>query len=216
MLVAAASLAVLSTAASAASIDFTFDVAGSGVTLTPQGGWGSGCTGAGDCVSAGLASGFGSPLTISVEEGWENRYTFDFLSFEGNGWGLYENYSVTATLAFTDPSEATTSSGGNGGVLAVANGYITGGWLFWNDVPTTVTLLNGSEILDRLRGWHRPLRRQLDHHLGDDQGQVGRDAAGRRSGSSAGRRPAARRRHRHADRAASPQVGLTPRRLRTA
>jgi hypothetical protein len=147
-LFAAAALAAASTAASAASIDFTFDVAGSDVSVTPSGGLGCETT-QGDptpCITASLASSFGTPSMVTVEEGWENRYTFDFLTFTGHGWGGFEGYNVSATLAFSDPSEATTIGNGGAGVGLILGGYITGGYLHWNDVPQFISLANGSEV----------------------------------------------------------------------
>ena len=141
-LIASAALAAASSAASAASIDFTFDTANSGVSLS--GSCATLFSGPVQCVDAGLASGFGTPSSVTVEEGYANRYTFDFLTFTGVRSGLAD-YSISATLAFTDPADATTSSGGSAGGLVIA-GYIVGGVLEWDDVPAWVTLSDGSEI----------------------------------------------------------------------
>ena len=141
-LIAAAALAVVSTAASAASIDFTFDTATSDVSLS--GSCSTLFSGPVQCVTADLASDFGTPATVSVEEGDANSYTFDFLTFTGVRSGL-ANYSVSAILAFSDPADATTSSGGSAAGLVIG-GYIVGGILEWDDVPASITLSDGSEV----------------------------------------------------------------------
>jgi len=120
--------------AAAATLTFDIDVAGSGVSLTETG---SLCM-SGPCgVNADLASGFGSSFTLAEGE----TATFDFLDFAGFGTGLAA-YDAVATLAFSSPTAAVSSTGG-GGVLNLG-GSILAGILLWDTSPQTVTLSDGT------------------------------------------------------------------------
>lgn len=118
----------------------TFTVgAGSSVDLTPRGGFLSGCTGPGDCITESLASGLVGYSFDLINEG--DYATFDFLTFTANGSGFYEEYDATATLAFSMPLIGA-SSGGFGGVYGVLSGSFAGGVLSWDDVPIDVAFGN--------------------------------------------------------------------------
>ncbi|MCG7520490.1 hypothetical protein [Ruegeria sp. Ofav3-42] len=118
-------------------MDFDIDLANSNVSLT-QTGSGLACSFTSCGISASLAPGLGG--AFSLGEG--DSSTFDFLQFEGSGYGG-TTYDIVATLAFTQPAGGSTTSGGSGGALLI-NGYIAGGSLFWDSVPATTTLADGS------------------------------------------------------------------------
>ncbi|MEO9780225.1 MAG: VPLPA-CTERM sorting domain-containing protein [Sedimentitalea sp.] len=129
---------MLATAGIAHASTFTIG-SGSSVSLTPTGGFFSGCTGAGDCIEESLASGLvGTTFDLNEVGDYE---TFDFLTFTGNGTGFYENYTASATLAFSAPT-IDASSGGAGGVVGVIGGFIGAGALEWDDVPVDVAFGN--------------------------------------------------------------------------
>lgn len=131
-------------AGAATAIDFTFDVDNSSVTITDQSGGGLTCFFTSCGVEAALAPGFGSPPTFALEEGQSN--TFDFIEFTAGGSTFVgRSFEISATLAFSSPASATTTSDGSGRSFFIA-GTITGGVLSWDDVPAFITLADGNEI----------------------------------------------------------------------
>lgn len=123
----------------ASTVDFVLNASNSEVTITSQAdGFVCSLTSCG--VEANIVPGFGGSFTLDHGE----EQTFDFIEWIGVGTGAFL-YAVEATLAFLEPSEATTTSGG-GGFGIVLNGFIKAGGVFWEDVPRTVTLTDGHEI----------------------------------------------------------------------
>jgi hypothetical protein len=135
---AAAVALFAASAASAATLDFQFDAANSGISISnntiPFCFYGS-CA-----LSASLMTPF-SNLTLSQGQ----SQTFDFALFNiapGFGGGSAD---VNATLAFTLPDAGPASTGGHG-VYGTFGGVISGGGLFWNDPTQQFTTSDGSEF----------------------------------------------------------------------
>ncbi|MDY6859296.1 MAG: VPLPA-CTERM sorting domain-containing protein [Pseudomonadota bacterium] len=154
-LIAAGTMAFsIAGAADAATVDLTLDVSNSSVQITDQSGGGRLCTLTSCGVSASLASGFGTPASFSLAEG--ETYAFDFIDFDVDGTtgAPARQFDITATLAFTDPTFSVTSEG-SGGAWFLAGKIAFGagaGWLTWDDMPTTLSLADGSEIAVNFEG----------------------------------------------------------------
>lgn len=151
---AAAALAAASSSATAAEIDFTIDVGSSYVTLLDQTGGGINCDWSNCGVTAALASGFGGSFSLG-EGGTE---VFDFITFGGDGTtGNFvfpddRDFTIEAKLAFSSPSTSVLS-GGSGGAFLLG-GYIVAGSLYWDDVPVSVYLSDGSMVTVDFQGGH--------------------------------------------------------------
>ncbi len=144
--VCAVALATFIAAPSAYATTFTVDMANSSVALTDSGS-GFICSLTSCGIDAQLASGL-SGTTFDLDNPGDTE-TFDFLTFSGTGTGT-ATYDVEATLAF-DPPSASVTSGGSGNVLLLS-GNIVAGLLTWNDVPATLFLADGSEVLVDFEG----------------------------------------------------------------
>ena len=136
----ACALAALFSAPVAQATTFTVDAANSSVSLTDTAsGFICNLTNCG--VQAHLAAGLAGVSFDLSSVGDSN--VFDFLTFTGSGT-VAASYSIAATLAFDPPSFSATNTG-SGGVL-VLGGHIVAGALFWDSVPTAVTLADGSQV----------------------------------------------------------------------
>lgn len=133
--------------AQAATQDFVVDWGNSSVTLTDQSSGGNICS-ATDCsVSVDL---WGAPTAFSLGEG--ESETFDFLRWTGTGttgncvwifcWPDDRDFEVSATLAFSDPTSAGSSSGSGGAHLLL--GFITAGNLSWTPSNQEIVASNGA------------------------------------------------------------------------
>lgn len=129
--------------ARAAAIDFTVDTANTSVSITDQSGGGFFCFLTSCGVEASIASGL--PGNFSVDE--TTTHSLDFITWTANGSTGFSSrtFNVEATLAFSFPAGATTTSGG-GGFAYFLSGTIIAGALHWNDVPQQFTLGDGSVI----------------------------------------------------------------------
>ncbi|SMX31537.1 hypothetical protein [Actibacterium lipolyticum] len=135
--VAAGTFALAANASNASTIDFTIDVGASSVSMTN-----TTCI-VGNCVAtASLSSSLGGTYTIA--EGATE--TFDFLEFDTAGGRGFGTYDIVATLAFTDPVDATTTITGTNNAYTVIAGSLVGGVLTWDDSPVTITLSDGSIV----------------------------------------------------------------------
>lgn len=135
-------VAALFTGTSYAHAALEFEIgAGSSVQVTDvDGGFFCNWTNCG--VSAQLAPGLVG-TTFDLETG--ETVSFDFIEWDSNGLGG-GTFDVTATLQFVVPPGATTSSTGDGTFLTIG-GAIELGTLNWNNVPSAITLADGSEII---------------------------------------------------------------------
>ena len=134
-----AALAASLAAAPAAAAPIEFDLAGSpasSVTATLGSSFCLGCF-----VTTSLDTHLDA-LAFALNEG-ESR-TFDFFRIRvgGIGGALVD---VSATLGFDLPSGTSTSGSADGGFATIL-GKVSGGFLHWNDVPSVVTLLDGSQF----------------------------------------------------------------------
>ena len=135
--VAAGTLALTAAASNASTIDFTIDVGASSVAMTN-----TACL-FGDCVATvALSSSLGG--TYTVAEGATE--TFDFLTFDTAGGLGIGTYDIVATLAFSDPIEATTTVSGTNTAVTVVAGSLVAGVLTWDSAPATITLTDGSIV----------------------------------------------------------------------
>lgn len=150
--ISASAIALSAGAASAATLNFEIDLANSSVTLTETGGGGLTCWITSCGIEASLAPGLTSASPFALGEG--ETESFDFIKFSGDGTtGLTgRSFEITATLAFTTPASSTTSGGS--GTAYLLGGYITAGSLYWNDVPASIVLDDGSEITVNFAGGH--------------------------------------------------------------
>ena len=122
---------------------FEIDPTRSSVTLTDQSGGGIACSLTSCGIAANLASDLGGSITLNPGQSW----TVDFLQFSAVGSTSLaaRTFSITATLAFADPSGIdTTQSGGGKGLFL--SGIITGGTLRWNGVAPVYLLPDGSRV----------------------------------------------------------------------
>ena len=120
------------TAQAAQIVDFQLDSVGSSVDLDT----GLGPPG----LSASIAF---SDSGFSLGEG--GTAEFDFIEWTPIFAAVNLDFTVDATLAFSEPVAATTTSTGEGSVL-VFGGRIRSGVLEWNEVPRTVTFSDGTVI----------------------------------------------------------------------
>ena len=129
--------------ARSASIDFTVDTANTSVSITDQSGGGIVCFLTNCGVEAAIASGL--PASFSVDEA--TTHSLDFITWTANGTTGFSgrSFDVEATLAFSFPTGATTTSGGNGFAYFLS-GTIIAGALHWDNVPQQFTLGDGSVI----------------------------------------------------------------------
>ena len=144
--IVAAAFAVVSGAASAATLDFVVDWGNSNVALTDQGSGGVNCLISGCGVSASLV---GSGGVFTLNEGETEEFGFIRFRGEGTTGSLFlpndRDFDIEATLAFNPPT-ASASGSGEGGAH-ILDGWITAGNLDWQSgVPTQLTLSDGSLI----------------------------------------------------------------------
>lgn len=133
----AASLAVAATSASAAPV-IQFDLSGAPASSA------SATVGPGLCIGCSVSTAISAALdaqVFSLEEG--QSQTFDFFNVTVGGLFAAALVEVSATLAFDLPSGTSVSGNGSGGFVTVF-GVLSGGTLTWNNLPTTITLANGS------------------------------------------------------------------------
>jgi hypothetical protein len=127
-----------------ATILFEIDAANSwvSVTSTPVSGKG---------LNAFLAGGV-NERSFSLDEG--QSATFNFLRLSGKGVEGTGTYYISAQLAFARPLETPAAVGHGGGVYAHYQGVVDAGTLTWTDMPTLITLKDGSVIsVDFEDGW---------------------------------------------------------------
>lgn len=147
-LLAAGALSLGMTPASASTVDMTFDTLNSSVQITDQSGGGIVCYVTNCGIEATLSGSFGTPSSFSLAEG--DTFSFDFIDFTFDGsTGVFpRQFDITATLAFSDPSFSATGTGTGG--AWVVGGSINldagAGWLTWNNMPSTLTLADGTEF----------------------------------------------------------------------
>jgi hypothetical protein len=137
MTAAAAAVALFAaSAASAATMDFQFDAANSGISISNNH---TICFGS-CALSASLMTPFSG---LSLSQG--QSQTFDFALFNiGRGFGG-GSADVTATLAFTVPDAGPATTGGHG-VYGTFGGLITAGGLTWSDPVQQFTTADGSKF----------------------------------------------------------------------
>jgi hypothetical protein len=137
----AASAAMIPSKADA--VTFEVDLAGSSVDLR-QTGSSFLCTLTSCGVEATLASGLGS-TTFDLDSAGESE-SFEFFTLAGDGGFSFggTTFDIVATLAFNPPNFSATGNG-FGGSLILA-GQIALGVLIWDDLPTTLTLDDGSIV----------------------------------------------------------------------
>lgn len=125
----------------------SFDVSGanSDVSLDASGGFVSGCLGSplpdASCVGVELATDLETETFDLVNVG--DSHTFDFLTFTSYGVGFYDEFDITATLAFDVPTVSDTVGNGDGGIFFSLGGFVVGGTLDWSNLPTMVAFGNG-------------------------------------------------------------------------
>lgn len=121
--------------ANAIPIDFDVDGApASWVAITNVSTWPSGWT----SIDAEIVDGIDGK-SFSLDDG--ESYTFDFFKITVEGLGI-GTADIEATLAFELPSVSQITGNGSG-LWGTIFGVISGGYLYWTNMPQTITLANG-------------------------------------------------------------------------
>ena len=140
----AAGLGLAAGAASAATVDFTFDPSDSSVTNNVTG------------LSTTIVN---APVSFSLGTG--DLFSFDAVQLTGSGWSLWASGNITADLVFNPPGVTATVPGSVSGVVTIS-GYLAAGVASFSTVDfadglgSTFSIALSSVNLKYCGGLHQP------------------------------------------------------------
>ena len=145
ILALAAGLGLAAGAASAATVDFTFDPGDSSVTNN---------------VSNLSTTIVNTPVAFSLGTG--DLFSFDAVQFTADGWGIWGSGSITANLAFNPPGATATVPGSASGVTTTLWGTLYNGVAsfstvdFTDGLGSTFSIALSSVNFSNCGGLHQP------------------------------------------------------------